>query len=99
MIELACTLVFILAWLVFAGTMNYKIWRKPDDIWRVQQEEQAPPPGGPFNFRRFVHLDPLGLESHRGRFLWMERIVAGLVLLIGIGMLVGVIGQMVAVNH
>ncbi len=92
MIELACALVFVVAWLAVAGSMNYKLWRKPDDIWRVQQEEQtAAPEADPRSFRRFMHMDALGLESNRGRFLWIERIVAGLVLLIGIGMLVGVI--------
>ncbi len=92
MTEFACTLIFILAWLAMAGYMNYKIWWKPEDIWRVQQEGQRPPPGSnPGWLRRFMHIDPLGLEKNRSRFIWFERVIAAAVLLLGILMLVGVI--------
>ncbi len=93
MAELACLLVFVVVWLAMAGYVNYRVWRKPDEIWRVQQEEQTPAPEAPFDFRRFVHLDAPGLQNHRGRFIWMQRAVAAIVLLLGIVMLAGVLGR------
>jgi hypothetical protein len=96
MAELVLGLVAVLGWLVMAGYLNYKVWLKPDEMWRVQQEEQSRAPGGePGLFRRFMHQDAPGLMSHRGRFLWFERVVAAVVLLLGIAMLAGVIvGQL-----
>ncbi len=89
--ELACTIVFVLGWLAMAGYMNYKIWWKPDDIWQVQQEQRRPADGTPGWFRRWMHIDPLGLEKSRGRFIWVERVIAAAVLLLGLLMLAGVL--------
>ncbi len=97
--EAWCGLIFVVGWLAMAGYMNYKIWLKPDDIWQRQQADQTPPPGGSASWlRRWMHIDPLGLEKNRGRFIWFERIVSGVVLLIGILMLVGLVGQVVGVR-
>src|SRR5512146_3024869 len=98
--ELACTLIFLIGWLAMAGYMNYKIWRKPDDIWAIQQANQGPPPGNNASWmRRWLHIDPLGLEKNRGRLIWFERIVAGIVLLLGLLMLARVIGQLLAASY
>ncbi len=90
MASIACTLLFVLAWLAMAGYMNYKIWWKPDDIWQVQQA-QSRPAGNAGWLRRWLHIDPLGLEKSRGRFIWFERVLAAGVLLLGLLMLAGVI--------
>ena len=92
--NLACVLIFIVGWLAMAGYMNYQIWLKPDEVWQIRQENAARS-SETRSFLRFLRFDPLRLGSNRGRFIWFERVVAGLVLLAGILMLAGVIAQVI----
>ncbi len=93
--NLACTLIFLLGWFAMAGYMNYKIWWKPDEIWQLRQENVARSSDDPHFFARLLRIDLLGTRHNRGRFIWFERVVAAVLLLLGVLMLVGAVGEMV----
>ena len=92
--EAWCGLLFVIAWLLMVGYMNYRVWVRPEEAWNRHRGYVA---GERERYRKSILglflVDPLGLEKKRGVFLWSERIIMALLLLVGILALIGLVGQ------